>query len=344
MVDWGMVRLKDIAAQLRLNESTVSRALADHPSIPAHTRQRVRRTADSLGYTPDPSLRRLAQMRWRGSHAERAASLALVRWSGADYLPIAMDILPRVGAAARRVGYGFEEVVVSDYTSPVAAARCLRARGVSGIIAMASTQADAWIDFPWEQFSGVQLLTGSGRDSGLATIRPDVFGALLDAGRRVAAVRPRSAAIVLFKQNSPSLTDLRDEAAAGLVLQQWRDLGIPTLPIAKLNAGRPDVLADTLMEWLKENRPGAVILPNSLLGGWMQNTSYRIPENVGIVTCRRLGSPLFAGYEVCHERIVSLAVQMIDGLVRSSHTGLPDLPESVVVPCRWCDGPSFPAR
>lgn len=45
-----MVTIKDIAKQLDLAVSTVGRALADHPRISRRTKDRVRSTADQLGY------------------------------------------------------------------------------------------------------------------------------------------------------------------------------------------------------------------------------------------------------------------------------------------------------
>jgi LacI family transcriptional regulator len=53
-------RLKAIAAQLNLSQSTVSRALNDYQDISARTKQLVREVADELGYQPNMHARRLA--------------------------------------------------------------------------------------------------------------------------------------------------------------------------------------------------------------------------------------------------------------------------------------------
>lgn len=53
-------RLKAIAAQLNLSQSTVSRALNDYQDISARTKQLVREVADELGYQPNIHARRLA--------------------------------------------------------------------------------------------------------------------------------------------------------------------------------------------------------------------------------------------------------------------------------------------
>ena len=59
----GSVTLRDIAADLALSHSTVSRALADHPSVKPATKLRVQTRARELGYVPNG----LAQS-MRGAH------------------------------------------------------------------------------------------------------------------------------------------------------------------------------------------------------------------------------------------------------------------------------------
>jgi LacI family transcriptional regulator len=337
-----MIRLKDVAAAMRLSESTVSRALSGHPRIPLTTRESVRAAAARLGYVPDPALRRLAQMRWQGTHAERTASVALVRWARDDYPGLVEPLHDQLQAEARTLGYGFEDAVIGRFTSPAAAVRSLRARGVAGIIAMASTYDNAWQGFDWQHFSGVQLLTGSGRDSGLPTVRPDAFGTLLDAGRRVELLRPQSAAIALFRQNHASITDERDEAAACLVLNRWRAAGIEARPVAWFDVS--ESLGQEVGRWLTETRPEVAVLPNTVMDTWLESGLVRLPPDLRVIACRRLGSQRSAGYEVRFDVMARIAVQMLDVLIRTSQCGLPPVAESVVVPCVWCDGPSFPSQ
>jgi len=61
--DHGAVTLRDLAADLALSHSTVSRALADHPNVKPETKLRVQARARALGYVPNG----LAQS-MRGSH------------------------------------------------------------------------------------------------------------------------------------------------------------------------------------------------------------------------------------------------------------------------------------
>ncbi len=60
-----MITIKDIAQQLGFSPSTVGRALADHPRISRETKERVRATAEELGYVANRAAR---VMRGGSSH------------------------------------------------------------------------------------------------------------------------------------------------------------------------------------------------------------------------------------------------------------------------------------
>lgn len=53
------ITIKDVAKEVGVAPSTVSRVLKDHPSISSETKERVRRAMDKLGYVPNISARNL---------------------------------------------------------------------------------------------------------------------------------------------------------------------------------------------------------------------------------------------------------------------------------------------
>ncbi len=57
--------IKDIARAAGVAPSTVSRALSDHPSIPAETATRIKHLASELGYLPSAVARGLKTNRSR---------------------------------------------------------------------------------------------------------------------------------------------------------------------------------------------------------------------------------------------------------------------------------------
>ncbi|MFC2037910.1 LacI family DNA-binding transcriptional regulator, partial [Chloroflexota bacterium] len=59
----GAVTLKDLAGELGLSITTVSRALAGYGDVAEATRQRVLQAAEEMGYVPDATARRLQKGR-----------------------------------------------------------------------------------------------------------------------------------------------------------------------------------------------------------------------------------------------------------------------------------------
>lgn len=63
MKDSAAVTIRDIAAQLGISHTTVSRALAGHPKINSLTKARVRAAADAMGYVANASARTIRNAR-----------------------------------------------------------------------------------------------------------------------------------------------------------------------------------------------------------------------------------------------------------------------------------------
>lgn len=72
------VRMTDVAKACGVTHSTVSRALRNHPSIPAVTRLRIRQVAESLGFRPDPKLSLLMAQVRQGRSTSIQSTLGLV--------------------------------------------------------------------------------------------------------------------------------------------------------------------------------------------------------------------------------------------------------------------------
>lgn len=333
------VRLKDIAERVGVDKSTVSMALRGHPRIPEVTRERVKAVAAAMGYVRDPALSRLAEQRWAGSSNQRAVSVALLAWRKDDYPDWRKELAGPLKQTALVLGYGFETVTVDSCGGVAAAMRVLEARGVAGLVVVASKDPCAWEGFAWEGFSGVEVLSGAGRRTGLATIRIDTIAALLDAGRRVEAVRPSSAAVALLQQDPPSLTDERDEAAALLVSRRWRAAGIRCAD-PKIFYNSP-AMHYRLIDWLKAERPEVAILPNGGIYWLLPSSGLRVPEELRLIAHRRHGESAIAGYEQDTSRMGELAVQLLDAMIRANRRGLPERPETSVVGGKWVAGPSF---
>jgi len=119
-----MTTLKDIAELTGVSVNTVSRALKDMPDIGAKTKERVRRAADTLGYTPNVLARGLA--------TRRSFTLGLVATELAN--PVRSAFIEALRRLSLDKGY---QLLVGGFETDGEAEGQLRqmlARGVDGLI------------------------------------------------------------------------------------------------------------------------------------------------------------------------------------------------------------------
>ena len=104
--------LEDVAASAGVSRALVSIVMRDAPGASDETRERVRRTADEIGYRPDPRARRLRQLRTK--------LLGVTFAAGQEFHA---DLLDGVYVAAEKSGY---DVVLSAVTAHRDEARAVR--------------------------------------------------------------------------------------------------------------------------------------------------------------------------------------------------------------------------
>ncbi len=332
-----MVRLVDIARELGINASTVSRALTDHPRISLATRERVKRKAEAMGYVPDPALKRLSQRRWVKNPGTRSVSLAGVAWSRDDYGTQRGVILNAAEAEALRLGFGWEMVFLEDYPDGSAAARVLEARGVAGIVAVASRTPDAFRDFPFGNFCGIEVLAGVNVATGLSLVRFDEFGMLTDAGERILALAPESAGIFLIRQATMSATDMRLHAASLAVVEKWREAGMVCEEAVKFGTNESE--RRRMNRWVEVHRPEMLVVQGSVQVEMLNMRNRKRP--ILNLHVQEAGESGMAGYLLPLKEVGIQAVRQLDSGVRMGLRGIPEIRHVTVIPGVWQGGSGF---
>lgn len=155
----GAVKLKDLAAELGLSVTTVSRALAGYGDVAEGTRRRVLQAAEEMGYVPDVTARRLQK--------GRTDTLGfIIPTSGPRFSdPYFSELLAGIGNEAARHNY---DLLVStrppDTPEEVAAyRRMVESRMVDGLLVVRTRLKDpriaylAQIGFPFVAFGRSDL-------------------------------------------------------------------------------------------------------------------------------------------------------------------------------------------
>ena len=129
--------LNTIAQQLKLSESTVSRALNDYQDISADTKALVRKAASELGYFPNPYARRLA--------SGKADNIAYVmpRSDGHFNTSFLVELMAGMAEALNAKGWDLSVLVPESAEEEIEMFQKIsRARHVSGLIISRTTTND----------------------------------------------------------------------------------------------------------------------------------------------------------------------------------------------------------
>jgi LacI family transcriptional regulator, repressor for deo operon, udp, cdd, tsx, nupC, and nupG len=124
-----VVSIKDIAKTAGVSHSTVSRALRDSPQVNAATRERIKKVAHEMGYTPDAQARSLV--------TGRSHTVGVVVTTIAD--PFVAEVVQGVETTAH--DHGYTVVLSGSGSEPVreiAAVQLLRSKRVDGVIVTSS--------------------------------------------------------------------------------------------------------------------------------------------------------------------------------------------------------------
>lgn len=131
------MNLKELARELGLSQTTVSRALNGYPEVSESTRRRVVETAERLNYQPNTRARSLATGR-----AMAIGHVIPISTKHEMLNPIFADFIAGAGETYARSGYDMVLSVVTDDDEPRIYRELAAKRGVDGIIVHAPRSGD----------------------------------------------------------------------------------------------------------------------------------------------------------------------------------------------------------
>jgi LacI family transcriptional regulator len=270
------VTIDDVARELGLSASTVSKALNDYRDIPAETKARVSETAQRLGYHPSAAARSLRRHR-----TDRIGIINTATSYNYDYF---MELLRGVTAAAEQADTNLV-LYTNVHTQPQRLQRVCRAREVDGVVLLSADDTPEALDALLAEDLPVVNLGRREERPGVSYVAPDA---------RAGAVLGTQHLLELGHRRIGFVSSLLDPRTCGERLDGYR----ATLEAAGL-AFDPRLVAEAeyrpgggtdAMDAILAQEPrvtGVVTISNTLAHEALQSIAahgLRVPQDVAMVT------------------------------------------------------------
>jgi len=341
-----MITILELSRALKLDKSTVSRGLRDHPRVSRATRDRIKAKATEMGYIPNPAMSAIASRRFA-----RGRTVSLVGFLN-DRPPPDRGNLPRERSVtqvaameeAQRLGYETIEFRAHRFPDGRAVVREMERCGVCALVAsqwaqMSDGLADPDLLAPYVCAATNPIFSRWG----YRAVGVDVFDGLLTIWREVRARGYRRVGFALFQHQPVHPDDLLRNAAAALCQEEsGPEDRVPSFHFHQMRPIQMDALAD----WFRKEQPEAIIGFNNIIANALKQRGVRVPEDVAfasMVGSDRLTSE-FATVHFFDQDIGAEAARQVDLMLKVGDFGLHPNAPITRVPVLWQEGASLPDR
>jgi LacI family transcriptional regulator len=335
------ISMRTIAERANCSQMTVSKALRNAPGISQSTREKIRKLARSMGYTPNPLVSALMASRGgRRGESESGMVIAVVRTTlPPDQIehPNVDQILQGIRERASETGFLTDDFRLGPLgVDGRALHKVLRARGIRGMILLPLSADATFEGIPFANYA-VGSVGSASIAQKLPNVDGDCFGNMLLAVRRLEGLGYRRPGLVM-SAGLEEITDLRYHG--GFIAAVESSPNLTQLPIHLLwHLGT----RMTLGEWFNQNNPDVIISGLETLP-FLEAAGIQIPRDTAFaVIDRHSQMNQLAGFATHFEMIGSVAVDLVTSQLYRNEFGLPQYPKRVVVPGAWIDGLSAPA-
>lgn len=336
------VSLRDIAAKIGVSHSTVSLSLRDHPRISAAVKERVRKTAEEMGYRPDPMLAALASYRRSKESQPITAGVAWINaWSRPDELRAHREFdfyWKGASKAAEKFGYRLEEFRLGRDGSPKRLHQILSTRGIRGILLPPHQVDPDWGDFPWQEYSIVRF-GRSLHDPECHIVTADQIANTILAVRKIDEKGYRHIGFVTLEGDF-SKRGMQFELGFLGGQRMIRDEN--PIPVLILSRTDPAARKAAFKDWLAKHKPDAIFTPDPTVTELLRQCGLRVPEDIGIAVTSVLDAGADSGIDQHPEEIGRVGFLMLNSLINDRSRGIPTIFRQILVEGSWVDGTSLP--
>jgi len=321
--------LSELATELHLDKSTVSRALRNDPRVRSTTRQRVQALARARGYRPNPVLAALGQRRWQQSSRPQTLNWAFLGDTNAE----ATREFEPCRAAAARLGYALTPISLAELGHASAVNQIMKARGVSGVLlnrifSQSIAESFDWDDLEWSSFAWVAV----GESHYAPSIHSVGFNVFADTCEALERIRAHGYRRIAFLREANRLSRLNLLQAAAF-----------RLTASLCHTGRLaefELVGEQIpVEAVKDFEPDALLLGYTGLHRRLPSRLADLPWASLMLFGRKEG---LAG--ICHELddLCTAAADLLDLQYRQRTYGRPVRRHQLQIDAEWVDGESLP--
>ncbi|MBK1876346.1 LacI family DNA-binding transcriptional regulator [Pelagicoccus mobilis] len=334
------VSMSTIAAEVGVSKATVSLALRNSPEVSTAMKEKIRATADRLGYQLNPALGQLlSQIRNRDSYR---ATIALVNaHSEADSLknhPTIPEYVEGIEQRADSLGYRIDYFWMND---PDLKARRLKsimlARGIKGALAVGLMHD---CQFPEKLLPVADALplvvTGvRTRNPTLPYVSVDHHGLALQAVENALRLGYKRPGLVL-DETIDRLVEGR--FSSGYLYGQMRlDRDARLEPFYQNGPEDDDFPA--FSKWMEEQKPDVIFTLYNDVSHWLEKLKLKAPEDIGLIQLEwRKSDPDWSGMRQHNDHTGEAAVDTLVGMIHRGETGLQADPRALLIAPSWQRG------
>lgn len=338
-----MVTLKQIAEKAGVSTAAVSMALRNQNGVSPKRRQQILKVASELGWTHNSHVSSLMQHIRRTRKVPARATLALLMAHPIREARSIYHFVDRVfiGMEQRAYDRGYQTKIFwyNDPDMPPARlCHILASRGIQGVVVAPFRQFKT-LDLDWERFSVAQI-GGTLNHPPVHQAVEDYFSNIMITLSQLWASGYRRISLAWPAFQAQGYYFM----LAGTHLKFFRDFAPGTNRILN-NFITFNWSREGFLQWVKKNKPDAIITFCYDVLEWLQQAGYDVPNEIGVSVLNYCTSDTrFAGVDPLPERIGTMAIDLLVEQIECNEIGLPKYPKVITTRGQWREGSTVRPR
>ena len=328
-----------IAELTGFSRSTVSRALANHPSITVETKQLVQAAAKKLGYKTNPLVSILtAQLRKSRVSPIKSTLAYVTTYPKAEIGNVLSHYEFYLGAKEHAEELGYELDIIWRREPSMSAKRfnaILQARSIRGVIIAPRPTPLGHITMDYSRVAAAAVghPLPSPHISHSSAWHIQLMSLAL---RKIVKQGYKRLGYAIFSASDRYSNFSFSSRFANYQMQVSPKYRVPMLVVPWKNQ-QPS--QQQFESWFKKHKPEVILCTGDAVPGWLQKMGLKAPQDVAYadLTLGRRDSAISGVYER-PRKVGACAVDLVVEQMQQNILGVPEIPKSILIEGEWVDG------